>query len=231
MRSLSAWLMSERARASSPISSRRAGSRGTTTSRARPSLTRCAARASRRRGSTIVRARNSDSSTDTKCDDRDQNTELEAFGANRMRDVTRIVRHQEDGAGACRSASPQRGRGYDRAHSGVRVTGSLRASAARDPPQAMRRGRPRPGSMNGGGRRALVTVSITRSRKRAASFSHGSSLGITQRCRSEFAPRQLSAASAAVGGVDAQPGIVDHAEPVEQRVARLRRGLGERRRP
>ena len=57
--------MSLSARARLPISSRREGRRGTTTSRARPSLTRTAARASRRNGRTIVRARNSDRKIET----------------------------------------------------------------------------------------------------------------------------------------------------------------------
>ena len=53
-------------RASMPISSRREGRRGTFTSRARPSRTRCAAIAIRRSGRTMVRARNSDSRTESK---------------------------------------------------------------------------------------------------------------------------------------------------------------------
>ena len=58
------WLMSETARASRPISSFRLGSRGTFTSRARPSRTRCAATARRRSGLAIVRARNIERSTE-----------------------------------------------------------------------------------------------------------------------------------------------------------------------
>ncbi len=66
MRILSDWLMSLTDRASKPISSRREGRRGTRTSRALPSRTRCAAIAIRRSGRTMVRARNSDNSTDSK---------------------------------------------------------------------------------------------------------------------------------------------------------------------
>ena len=57
--------MSCSARASRPISSRRAGRIGTSTSRARPSRTRCAAWASRRSGLAMVRARKRDSRTET----------------------------------------------------------------------------------------------------------------------------------------------------------------------
>ena len=53
--------MSATERASAPISSRRVGKRGMLTWRDRPSRTRAVARASLRSGSTMVRARNSDS--------------------------------------------------------------------------------------------------------------------------------------------------------------------------
>ena len=65
IRCRSDWLMSDTARASRPISSLREGRRGTLTSRARPSRTRCAASASRRSGRTMVRARKSDSRTES----------------------------------------------------------------------------------------------------------------------------------------------------------------------
>jgi len=64
MRWRSAPVMSETARASRPISSLRWGRRGTSTSRSRPCFTRTAARASRRSGVTMVRAKNSESAAE-----------------------------------------------------------------------------------------------------------------------------------------------------------------------
>ena len=126
------WLMSDTARARSPISSLREGRRGTLTSRDRPSRTRWAAMASRRSGRTIVRARK----IERKHRDCDQHRhragDEAALAADRARECAIVVGREQhaaadrDGGGNDRR---QVGRVADRGH-------GLARRSWREPPRA-----------------------------------------------------------------------------------------------
>ena len=158
--------MSDRARARLPISSRREGRRGTTTSRARPSRTRTAARASRRSGRTIVRARNNDSSTETSV-----TTSSTMLSRNRSirtvcvmsRALIVLMTTRLPGSGAATVMTGVR--------SGARqmLPDTLLCAAATE---TSGHSRPSPRSRYKGGRTAPTIVSIAASRKRATLWFH-----------------------------------------------------------
>ena len=106
------WVISCSARASRPISSRRAGSSGTSTSRARPSRTRCAASASRRSGLAMVRARKRDSSIESRSGRAEDQRQREPLRAHHAPHVAGVDGDQQH-AGAV--ADPHRRRDIGRA--------------------------------------------------------------------------------------------------------------------
>ena len=171
----SALVMSDSARASIPISSRRLGRRGTTTSRARPSRTRIAARASIRIGRTMVRARNSDSSTDSR--NATASTRLSRARSVRTvevmsRALTVAISTRSSGSGAAAVTTGVR--------SGARHTVAAVAPVVRTVTTSGQR-RPRPGARSryNGSRSLPTTVSIPASSARAASCCQPSLSGST----------------------------------------------------
>ena len=172
IRSRRAWVMSDTARANMPISSLRSGRRGTMTSRERPSRTRTAACASRRRGVTIVRARNSDRAIE-------RNSVPSTMIASRNRSArTRRVTSR-----ALPTLRTNRVRSRLTAAAAVTIKVRSGASHTRDATvdpvitlcnsgQSLARS---PASTKGSGTFAPTICSASRSTKRAPSLSQGSS--------------------------------------------------------
>ena len=147
IRCLRLWVMSASARASWPISSRRRGSTGTSTSRSRPSRTRCAAWASRRSGvgdGPREEARQQDR------DDQGRGEDQQQRAALRPHDMAHVARvdGQQQHAAVGAFDPPRRGDIGRAVGRPAQHRSSVRRCAAPPPPRARPRAGPAPAARN-----------------------------------------------------------------------------------